>query len=250
MSSEKLVVIGDQHGREDRMQAIWDFYGDSVDGYVLAGDIVDGPDTKGAIDIATKYMGAVLVRGNHEGHLLTAMFECDEDVRQLYASYMWPQIHDRVLESYGIYPDIPTPGNALRLRDKMPDKHQVFLRESKPYIETDEFVVVHAGLSADTWAMQRQYLRAIEALNRSGMYIIEGENGFPYQLGEGQKRVEETNLKKLGLQKTLLSGHFHMPSSDPATRTRNNGQHLLLATPKKADFSVVYESWTKQLKAI
>lgn len=249
-SGDKFVIIGDQHGRDDRLRSIWNEYGDSVDGYILAGDIVDGPDTKRAIDVATHFMGAVLVRGNHEGHLLTAMCEQDEANRFMSASFMWPSIHDRVLESYGIYPGRPSPGNALKLRDKMPESHLSFLEDSELFVEHDDFVVVHANVSADSWPLQRQYLNAIKAYNDFGHYIIEGELGLPYQLGEGISSVNEYNLVQSGLTKTLLSGHFHVFSRDVANRTLNNGQHLLLGTPKQADYSCVYETWNQQLRII
>lgn len=250
ISGEKFVIIGDQHGRPDRLRSIWETYGDNVDGYILAGDIVDGPDTKRAIDVATNYMGALLVRGNHEGHLLTAMCERDEGNRHLSASYMWPSIHDRVLESYGVYPNRPSPGNALRLRDKMPESHLSFLKESELYIEHDDFVVIHANVSADSWPLQRHYLDTIKAYNDAGHYIIEGELGLPYQLGEGTAHVSDYNLTQSGLTKTLVSGHFHVASDGVEDRTLNDGQHLLLATPKWANYSCVYETRNQQLRFI
>jgi hypothetical protein len=232
------------------LQTIWNYYGDSVDGYIIAGDIVDGPDTKGAIDVATKYMGAVLVRGNHEGHLLTAMCEQDESNRFMVASFLWPRVHDRVLESYGIYPNQPSPGNALKLRDKMPDEHLRFLNNSELYVEKNDFVVVHANVSSDSWPMQKKYLDTIKAYNKEGLYVIEGELGLPYQLGEGATQVNEYSLTQSGLTKTLLSGHFHVSSRNIEDRTLNNGQHVLLATPKRANYSVVFESWTQQARVI
>lgn len=247
--SEKFVIIGDQHGRPDRLWNIYKTYGDEV-GYILAGDIVDGPNTKMAIDIAVNYMGALLVRGNHEGHLLTAMCESDEANRHLSATYMWPQVHDRVLESYGVYPCRPSPGNALRLKNKMPEEHLKFLVDSQLYIEKNDFVVVHANVSADSWAMQKQYLDTIKSYNNGGLYVIDGELGLPYQLGEGLAFCNEYNLTASGLSKTLLSGHFHVSSRNIEDRTLNNGQHLLLATPKRSNYSCVYESWTGQTKII
>lgn len=247
---EKLVVFADLHARADVASAIWNEYGDTVDGYLSAGDTIDGPDTKKTLDIMTYYMGAQSVRANHEQHLLTAMFEANEDVRHIYASMMWPQIHDRVLESYGIYPTEPSPGAALHLRDKISDEHLTFLTDSPLYIEKDDFVITHADISGDEWTAQKWYLDAIQLLNVSGNYVIEGHEGMPMQLGEGLAVPSECNLSASGLSKILINGHFHMSSMDVNHRITSDEQRIFLATPTDTDYAFVYESWNQRIRMI
>lgn len=249
IDGERLVVIGDQHARPDRIKGIWNLYKDTVDGYIFAGDLIDGPDTKEAIQMALD-MGATLVRGNHEGHLLNAMLEADEENRHLAAGSIWPRVHDRLLQSYGVYQDLPTPGNALRLRDKMPEGHLKFLTDSVYYYEDDKMAIVHADVTAHPWAIQKAYLDGRRVANEHGHYVDEVYGGLPYQLGEGIPEVVESNLTQSGLTKTLLSGHFHRPEPIPVDRMLNSGQHILLATPRRADFSIVYENWTGETRLV
>lgn len=249
-SADRLVVFADVHARPELTRAIWNEYGDTVDGYISAGDEIDGPDAKPTLDILTYYMGARSVRSNHTQHLLTAMYEADEEMRHLYASTIWSQVHDRVLESYGIYPTIPTPGTALKLRDKLPKEHVGFLWDTPLYIEEDDFVVTHADINGDEWPLQKWYLNSIQLLNRAGNYIIDGLEGMPPHLGEGMSVPSETHLATSGLKKILINGHFHLGSPDVNHRITNDGQRIFLATPDDVDFGFVYESWNQRIRMI
>lgn len=250
---EKYVVVADPHGNAPLFEAVCRTYGDDVQ-YIVAGDAVDGPDVRGLLDRIVSVNG-LLIRGNHEQYLLGSMLESEaephgaEQRRDIVN--IWKSIHQGTLESYGHYGG-PTPANALRLRDKM-DKlgHLALLRESPLYFETDDFVVLHADVTAQTWEDQKAVLDAEFARNAGGSYWGWSDSYLmPQQLGEQQTSIYAINVVRSGLSKRLLSGHFHLDTKDLDIRSYNGGQHLLLAGGHDRDFAVVYESWTEQMRVI
>ncbi len=241
------VVIGDIHGRVDKLQAVYDLYGDRPDGYLSTGDNIDGPDSKRCIEILMKYMGALIVDSNHERNLRSAMYHPDEEVRNIAATALWPRTHDRLLESYGVYPGIPSPGMAIRLKEKMENLgHMQYLESASGYIEGEDFALIHADVTEEDWQKQRKDIDIFEA---TWLYESD-ERIMPYQLGDDVKNVVESNLAASGLSKTLISGHFHHSTRNIEDRKLNNGQHLLLATWPNNDYVFTYETWTKQIRLI
>lgn len=247
ITSGEYVIFGDLHGRVDKAQAIYSYYGDRPDRYLSCGDEVDGLDTKATLDFTIKTMGALCVDSNHARNQINAMCHSDEEMRYIAATVTWPRTHDRVLESYGVYPTIPTPGTALKLKEKMRQAgHLDYILEAPAFIEGDDFLLLHGDVTEEPWQKQRTEL---ETFQDSNIYIS-AERIMPYQLGEDVAHVIEENLTTSGLVKTLLSGHFHRGTRDLDKRKMNNGQHILLATWPKNNFVVAYETWSKQMRIL
>ncbi len=250
---EKFVVVPDPHGNVALFETICRAYGDDVQ-YVIAGDAVDGPGVNQLLDRIISVDG-VLVRGNHEQYLLGSMLEAEEDAvgaeRRRDIVNVWRGIHRGTLESYSIYGG-PTPDNAHKLRDRMDALgHLALLRESPMYFEADDFVVLHADVTAEPWGAQKAELDAERARNLEGHYWgWSAQYLMPQQLGEAQVTPHAVNLVRSGLTKRLISGHFHLDTEDLDIRSLNSGQHLLLAGGHDRGFSVVYESWTQRMQVI
>ncbi len=247
ISSGAYVVVGDVHGRVDKLQTVAHHYGDAVDGYILTGDVVDGPDTRKTLDFAIDHMGALCVASNHGEHLIGAMTHPDEEMRTLIATSIWPRVHDRVVSSYGIYPNVATPGAALLLKERMEAAgHLQYLMQAPGYIEGDDFVVLHADVTNQPWEQQKKDL---DDYIRTRMWNYE-QSQMPYQLGEEVRNVVPEHLVQSGLTKTLVSGHFHRHTRELAPRTLQDGRHLLLATYLDDDFVVTYESHKRSMRVL
>jgi Calcineurin-like phosphoesterase len=250
---EKFVVVADPHATVPVFEAVCNTYGDDVQ-YIVNGDIVDGPDTRRLIDRIIS-VGGKVVRGNHEQYLLGAMLESEDEPggaeRRRDIVDLWRNIHEGTLESYSIYSG-PTPGSAIRLRDKMDELgHLALLRDSELYFEGNDFVVVHADITTKSWEAQKAQLDAEKARNLNGQYWGFSKNYLmPQQLGEQQTSINTANMARAGLTKRLISGHFHLNTRDLTRRSFNDGQHLLIAGGHNQGFAVVYESWTGQMRVI
>jgi hypothetical protein len=241
----KYVVFSDNHGSPEKLKAIDKAYGDTVDVYACGGDTLDGRDTRASMDLLIK-MDVKPIRANHEQAALNVMMIEDEDER-LDAVTMWQRVHHDTLASYGIYPNIPTPKNALRLRDKLECLgHLDYLLKSPIYLETDSFVIVHANVSKQDWVTQKAEMDDFIQLDPSKVRISD----IPYQLGIEQKEIEEGNLSLAGLDKLLICGHFHKSTENPDERFINNGRQLLIASNISDRFIPVYESWTGEVRNI
>lgn len=246
ISEGDYVVVGDLHGRAEKLRTVADYYGDRIDGIILTGDIVDGPDTKATLDLAMS-IGAHCVASNHGEHLVTAMAHPDEEMRYMIATTTWPRVQKDVLSSYSIYPTTSTPRSAQLLRQKMEEVgHFEYLWNAPGYIEGTDFVVLHADVASRPWDDQKTEL---DNYIQTRMWNFE-RGQMPEQFGEGISRVDEANLAACGLQKTLISGHFHMRSRDEAWRTLSNGQHKLIATHLNDDFVVAYETATQRMHVL
>jgi len=244
---DQIVVVSDNHGRPELLYAIDDFYRSSKR-LIIDGDILDGNNSKGAIQAACD-IGALLLLGNHEWGLLGTTFETDESVRYDFAASLWPRVHDRVLSSYGVYPDLASPANALRLIDKMPDNHKDLLLGADMFFETEDVLVIHGGVTSEDWRSQREQLeyRNDVRLN-DNRYYIEGSY-IPEQIQDVEILVDE-NVALSGLNKLLINGHFHRPFENFESRFSNDGKRLYLATEKDADFALVWEGWSGDLVRI
>jgi serine/threonine protein phosphatase 1 len=175
-----LIAIGDVHGCALTLDALirsLDIQAD--DHLVFIGDYIDrGPDSKGVIDrlfaLREKHT-CTFLRGNHEELMLGYLDDGEYDLWAINGGVA-------TLESYGAV------GNG----SVIPDEHVEFIRETKMYLETDEFFFVHAGL-------------------KPGLTIVEN-------LEAGDEKVflwERGHLKATDLpwEKTVVCGHT--PVSEP-----------------------------------
>ena len=175
-----LIAIGDVHGCALTLDALIRSLDIGADDHlVFVGDYIDrGPDSKGVIDrlfaLREKHT-CTFLRGNHEELMLGYLDDGEYDLWAINGGVA-------TLESYG----------AVKNGSVIPEEHVKFIRETKMYLETDEFFFVHAGL-------------------RPGLTIAEN-------LEAGDEMVylwERGHLKATDLpwEKTVVCGHT--PVSEP-----------------------------------
>lgn len=245
--TERVVVRSDEHGRPELSYAVDKFYGGETQ-QIINGDLLDGPNSKGSIQAAVD-LGAIVIIGNHEWDFLAAATEMDELIRFDYAASLWPRVHDRVLESYGVYPAVPSPANARRLYEKLPESHRSLLRSAPLLLETDDYLVIHGGVTAEPWESQRQKLENRHELRtEDNRYFVDGSY-IPEQI-QDITLVDDESLAISGLNKLLINGHFHIPFSNFDGRWAAGGRRIHLATEKTANFALVWESWSGRLRRI
>ncbi len=173
-----LIAIGDVHGCALTLDALIRSLDIGADDHlVFIGDYIDrGPDSKGVIDrlfaLREKHT-CTFLRGNHEELMLGYLDDGEYDLWAINGGVA-------TLESYGAV------GNG----SVIPEDHVEFVRETKMYLETDEFFFVHAGL-------------------RPGLTIAEN-------LEAGDEMVylwERGHLKATDLpwEKTVVCGHTPVP---------------------------------------
>jgi serine/threonine protein phosphatase 1 len=135
MKNEKLFIVGDIHGCLDALENLMkkiDWHPDR-DGLIFLGDYVDrGRDPKGVIDLLIELSKESphvrFLMGNHEALFLEYLDGGDADL-YLYNGGA------STLRSYG-----KNKGIAV------PKEHLSFLQSLEPYIELDDYWIVHAGL--------------------------------------------------------------------------------------------------------
>jgi len=129
-----LIAVGDIHGCAISLDAILKKVNLQPDDHIVfIGDYIDrGPDSKGVIDRLIKLSEEVectFLRGNHEELMLGYLDNGEYDLWAINGGMT-------TLDSYG------TNGEGSVISDE----HIQWVRETKLYLETDEFFFVHAGL--------------------------------------------------------------------------------------------------------
>lgn len=180
-----LIAIGDVHGCARSMDALLeelDFSSD--DQIVFIGDYIDrGPDSKGVIDRLLRLKDEVrctFLRGNHEALMLEFLEDGESDVWVFNGG-------TQTMVSY------QTDDGTTHI----PRTHVEFLQQTELYLETDEFLFVHAGLRAD--------LTVAENLEQCDESIFLWER-------------DHLNVQNLPWEKTVVCGHT--PVSEPVDRER------------------------------
>jgi serine/threonine protein phosphatase 1 len=140
-SPESVAVVGDIHGRLDRLDRVLVRLPQGRT-LVFLGDYIDrGPDSRGVVERLLRLepqRPCILLCGNHEDMLLDA----------LGGSYKgavddWMRNGgDATQRSYGAT-------NVRHLAERIPEAHLRFYRALREHWETDEYVFVHAGIRAD-----------------------------------------------------------------------------------------------------
>lgn len=134
----RLIAIGDIHGHSGYLRLLIDgIKPQKEDTIIFLGDYIDrGPDSKGVIDEIISLSDKCNVHtilGNHEEMLLGAYGGGKDDVR------FWLKFGGvQALESYQVD----------KVQD-VPRDHLIFINKCKDYIETDDFIFVHAGVNPD-----------------------------------------------------------------------------------------------------
>ena len=136
--SERIFIVGDVHGCLDMLRRLMDKidWRPDEDNLIFLGDYIDrGVDSKGVIDfileLKKESSRVQCLMGNHENILLD--FLNTGEPRLLIINGGIP-----TLESYQI-------GNENKDESLIPDDHAIFFKELLPYIELEDYYVVHAG---------------------------------------------------------------------------------------------------------
>jgi serine/threonine protein phosphatase 1 len=169
----RLFAIGDIHGCSIALRTLIEAVdpqpGDTV---VVLGDVIDcGPDSKGVLDqlitLASRCHLVVLL-GNHEEMLLNALDSKSE------FNYWFKLGGEQTLRSYS---------SAIRPGPEViPNEHIRFIRSFQPFLESTDFIFVHAGYDPDLpMALQSERSLRWESMHpdkiaphQSGKFIIAG----------------------------------------------------------------------------
>ncbi len=138
MTDEKIFVIGDIHGCLDMLKRLMDKinWSPDKDRLIFLGDYIDrGKDPKGVVDYIldlSKQSSLVeCLKGNHEAMFLD--FITGRDRFMFIINGGW-----KTLESYGMY-EGDEDDSAIS------PEHRAFYESLKPFIELEDYYVVHAG---------------------------------------------------------------------------------------------------------
>ncbi|WP_028546425.1 metallophosphoesterase family protein [Paenibacillus taiwanensis] len=155
----RTLVISDIHGELDKLNRLLEIvnYDSQLDQLILLGDYVDrGPDPRGVIKkvIELKAAGALALKGNHEDMMIKALTGEGND-----AWNRWFKRNggDITLRSYGI-------GEEWLVKNPEQDTYELvpsarteellvdltFLQELDHYVETEDYIFVHAGVDPAT----------------------------------------------------------------------------------------------------
>jgi serine/threonine protein phosphatase 1 len=129
----RLIAIGDIHGCISPLRVILKSIDPQPDDvFVFLGDFVDrGPDSKGVIDEVISLSDKCTVYticGNHEEMILAA-FQGGQFEHKYWCKFGGKE----ALASYGV--------NSAK---ELPGRHLRFIADCKDYIESDDFIFVHA----------------------------------------------------------------------------------------------------------
>jgi diadenosine tetraphosphatase ApaH/serine/threonine PP2A family protein phosphatase len=137
-----LIAIGDIHGCAKSLDGLLrELKLKEDDHLIFVGDYIDrGPDSKGVIDRLLKLKDeytCTFLRGNHEDLLLGYLDEGEYDIFAMNGGIA-------TLSSY------MTPDGEMEI----PDTHLQFVRNTELFLETDDYLFVHAGLRPDLTVAQ------------------------------------------------------------------------------------------------
>jgi len=136
--SGRTIAVGDIHGCAKALATLLQAIAlTPSDTLVVLGDMIDrGLDTRGVIEqllAVRRTCRLITIRGNHEDMLLGA---CTNTVEQRAWVYSGGA---RTLDSYGF-------GGGIEM---IPGAHIEFVRQTRPYHETEQHVFVHANYVAE-----------------------------------------------------------------------------------------------------
>ena len=180
-----IIAIGDIHGCALTLDLLLKTVAPRPqDTLVFVGDYIDrGPDSKGVIDRLIrleKKQDCIFLRGNHEDLFLGYVDRGEYDLWAINGGV-------QALASYGLH------GNGQSL----PERHVAFVRRTKLYYETPDYLFVHAGIRPDRTVAENL------AENNPAVFLWEREH----------LKVPDTPWEK-----TVVCGHT--PVSEPVSRPR------------------------------
>lgn len=153
---KRTLVISDIHGELEKFEQLLEKieYDPKMDQLILLGDYVDrGPNAKGVIEKVwrLKESGARLLKGNHEDMMIKAL---TTDLEKSWNHWVKRCGGDKTLFSYGFSEnDIAVSEENFQkpvLHSEELKKHLEFIQGLENYIETSEYIFVHAGVHPTT----------------------------------------------------------------------------------------------------
>lgn len=221
----KLFAIGDIHGCFDALEAVLRSADPrSEDTVVFLGDYVDrGPDSRRLLDWLCRDQfpfNTVFLRGNHEIMMM-------ESRQNPFLFQDWLLCGGQAtLESYGW-------NGQLKWTGLVPDAHWAFLESTHSWMETEDFILVHANvvptLDLDQHDDFQLYWEKCHHLaeHKSGKRVVVGHtrqtNGVPRQW-EGGVCIDTAAVSGQWLTcLELASGEYHQANQSRKTRKGSLG---------------------------
>lgn len=236
-----MVVMADLHGYSVMLEKAVKEYGD-VD-YVLLGDSIGGgPDSAGVLDIAQD-IKAKLTWGNWELYTMAGLVHHDLGYRAMIQDITKPfDTKSGLLQSFVRSYEVGTKNTTKvemveGVTRKMQERgHLNFLARAAMFVETDEFIGIHAGLTTKDWEKQKKDLSKVKGTFAETRQIVD----YPdHRLSKRKKAFVATD-------KTVITGHTHKIKGP---RVTDCGRRVRLASQLFAGQPLfVWESWTKEVK--
>ena len=137
--TDRTIAIGDIHGCSIALETLLDVIQPRPNDLIIQlGDVIDrGPNSSKVVEQLIALDGKCqfeMILGNHEEMFLNELSDKKEIERWLKNGGI------QTLHSYGW-----KPGKRTNLASVFPDHHLNFIRNAKPYFETDDAIFVHAG---------------------------------------------------------------------------------------------------------
>ena len=157
--NSRLYVVGDVHGCLDKLLKLQKAIQEDATSFsgpthlVYIGDYIDrGLYSKQVIEnLCTPLLNIDTVDyilGNHDKNLRDLLEENFERDEADYLNWIFKYGGDATLMSYGVHPKQSSTLTeiARHMQESVPEHHQQFLKDLKPYIEIGEFLCVHGGI--------------------------------------------------------------------------------------------------------
>ncbi|NEW08941.1 serine/threonine protein phosphatase [Paenibacillus sp. SYP-B3998] len=155
---KRTIVISDIHGELEKFERLLNEvqYQPEHDQLILLGDYVDrGPDAKSVVEkvIELKEAGALVLKGNHEDMMINALTKNEE---RTWNRWVHMNGGHKTLESYGftktdyLVDKMTEEFNRPPLHSDILEQHLTFLMDLDHYIETEDYIFVHAGVHPTT----------------------------------------------------------------------------------------------------
>lgn len=236
-----MVVMADLHGHSKVLEKVVKEYGD-VD-YVLLGDSIGGgPDSAGVLDIANE-VNAQLTWGNWEMYIVAGLVYHDPQQRQLVQDVTKPfDMRHGMLQSfarsYDVDTKLPKPEMIESIAVKMQHRgHLNMLARAAMYIETDEFIGIHAGLTHyKNWEKQKHDLAKVKGTFDEARQLVD----YP------DNRLSKRKKAFAATDKIVVTGHDHKIKGE---RITDCGKRVRLASQLYAGQPLaVWQSWDREIK--
>ncbi len=247
LESIDTVVATDIHGHYEKFGELKVRYPDVR--IILNGDLVDGENTKQLLEDVGQSDNVFIGTGNHEIITRAVTQERDDDLRDIWQN-RWRHNDSRynryehmTLRSYSIDEKLSNRLAAEKLRDKMERLgHLSLLNCASMYFETDEFIVIHGGLTEENWEVQKKQL------DKDCIQMSLNNYCAPEQIMDHNFSLS-TSTSNTVTDKILITGHAHLQNS--VERVTNEGKRVRLASKLALGAPLyVWQSWDKKVVSI